>query len=341
MPGRLSIGTVAGGVLLIIGNSSAYRRTASGAWSVHPHSIGPSAEWWRLVYRDGLAVVPCSSDGIAISQDGGITWTIRATPGSVFMVDIAAFTNRIWIFDNTLNHIHFSDDLGESWTDVGFTGAENAATLWSIACEPNNDNQIVACYEDGNTGDAMVAVCTDGATFVAKVAFAYNGVVAQINKAIWWFGSLVCFLQDVVEETIRSIMSNDDGDTWSAPVTIIDVTGPANAEITDVRVTENGDIFGGSCRDPLSAGNAGLFHSPEGSVYDLLPAHVPEAFDSLAFDEASGGLYVSYAPNKLFFVPNAEFVNPAEFVSSSIEITGLPEDLTFSGSGARMVVISE
>ena len=233
---------------------------------------------------------------------------------------VRAGSGRIWAFDNDNAEIIYSDDEGQNWIDSSGLLVD-LSTAWHIAAHPTDSNRVALSYDDGSASPsrATVEVTIDGGGSWTKRTI--TAVGAQVFTVWLPNGRLVAFVFDVVDDDLYTAYSDDDGATWTVPSLLINGVTPTNLSLQDVRVTNDGYIFGLVTRGAL---NINGFRSSDGASFELLSNHDTARAHALAYDESTGDLYISYETDRIFQVPGAQTIAAASWVSGASELTGVP-----------------
>lgn len=323
--------------LIIVGATNAYRLTlATGLWETIVHGIsgGPTTtdELTSLTFKDGDLIFP-SNDDLGLSSDEGLTWSAVAAPppsGNIFMLDRDAAGN-FWTFNNDDSEIYSSADEGQNWTAK--TGLLPVATAWMIATHPSDPLRICLSYEDGGSGDSVIEITTDGgASWTQRVVRAFS-VSAWRNYTVWLpSGRLVSILNDNTADDLYNTYSDDDGVSWSAPTLLINGVTPTNLVLADLRVTEDGYVLGLVNRGSLSVNG---LRSSDGATFSLMTLTDADRAHALAFDEATGNLYITHETDQLYRIANGLTAD----WSGGVEVSGVPTDAVPLGNLVSNMVI--
>lgn len=114
-----------GGVFLVFtGSASAdrslYRSTDGGlTWALNTTALPSSGFWYANAYGDGrFLAARWATTVMAVSDDGGASWSTRTLPASRNWYGLAKGENR-WLLSSRTNRvIYASDDNGDTWAEL-------------------------------------------------------------------------------------------------------------------------------------------------------------------------------------------------------------------------------
>ena len=212
------------------------------------------------------------SQSVAVSHDGGATWTLLTTPD---IVSLVSCVSEVDCFANQYGFIGMSDG-GQTWQTL--TTPSNQWPISGLTCSTATNCIAISAYVNTvfHSVDGGQTWNTVTVPPVTNVGFGYQNTISCPSAT-------VCYVTDGGRTTPQTgvvIETTDGGASWSS-VTLPpnnDVTGAISCPTTNVCfVIGNGYLM-------TDAGSAPPPQTPETSVAMLLPIAAAMIF---------GGVYVS------------------------------------------------
>ena len=308
----------------------------------------------KLRNFNGLLWLSLTDQDYERSEDNGETWDAVATTADQFHPEATRDAGgRMWAMSHFVtptpdySNILYSDDLGNNWvySDSGNIFDDEAAegAFMGIACHPNDQDRIAACWRNNSDNLMMLRITTNrGVSWTSRTVSSeasYHGINpdgGDNGGKLFWLtsGRLVAiYVTRANPRHIHARVSDDDGVTWT---TMLDLAMPSNAVhgymITAIKAGLFGPIFFALDRDSGLGTNL-IYRGQAGSAWDALDSPVADTtlIKGLAHDVTSDTLYILYAGGAVYKIAGASSIAPADWLAACVALTASDVGAKYEG----------